>query len=105
MGVSNKPKAARPKPIAMPKHADSTSLKTPKTPKTPQDDAISFFSGAGDGEPVQVWELTLEDDGGPSEAKSVNSEADSADDSISDCLRLARPTSSGFPSCPDLNAR
>ncbi|KIR80314.1 glycogen debranching enzyme [Cryptococcus gattii EJB2] len=41
-----------------------------KTPKTPQDEAISFFSGEGDGEPVQVWELSLEDDGGPSPEKS-----------------------------------
>lgn len=43
-----------------------------KTPKTPQDEAISFFSGEGDGEPVQVWELSLEDDGGPSPEKSVS---------------------------------
>lgn len=43
-----------------------------KTPKTPQDEAISFFSREGDGEPVQVWELSLEDDGGPSPEKSVS---------------------------------
>ncbi|WWD07354.1 glycogen debranching enzyme [Kwoniella europaea PYCC6329] len=41
----------------------------PKTPKTPQDEAIAFFSGESDGRPVQVWELALEDDGGPGEGK------------------------------------
>ncbi|OCF54044.1 hypothetical protein L486_08484, partial [Kwoniella mangroviensis CBS 10435] len=40
-----------------------------KTPKTPQDEAIAFFSGGSDGRPVQVWELALEDDGGPGEGK------------------------------------
>lgn len=44
-----------------------------KTPKTPQQEAISFFSGSGEGQdPVQVWELELEHDGGPSEKKSVS---------------------------------
>lgn len=44
----------------------------PKTPKTPQDEAIAFFSSNGaDGQPVQVWELWLEDDGGPGSNKSV----------------------------------
>jgi hypothetical protein len=42
-----------------------------RTPKTPQDEAISFFSKDYDGEPVQVWELELEDDGGPGQGKSV----------------------------------
>ena len=42
-----------------------------KTPKTPQDEAIAFFSSGADGQPVQVWELWLEDDGGPHESKSV----------------------------------
>jgi glycogen debranching enzyme len=45
--------------------------KTPKTPKTPQDEAIAYFTGDGGPEPVQVWELELEEDGGPSAAKSV----------------------------------
>jgi hypothetical protein len=42
-----------------------------KTPKTPQDEAIAFFSSGSDGQPVQVWELWLEDDGGPGDNKSV----------------------------------
>ncbi|KAK8847657.1 glycogen debranching enzyme [Kwoniella newhampshirensis] len=41
-----------------------------RTPKTPQDEAIAFFTADHDGEPVQVWELLLEDDGGPAEGKS-----------------------------------
>ena len=45
-----------------------------KTPKTPQDEAISFFGqDSHQGEPIQVWELWLEDDGGPGENKSVSS--------------------------------
>lgn len=56
--------------IPMPKVAPQGDGK--KTPKTPQDEAISFFSREGDGEPVQVWELSLEDDGGPSPEKSVS---------------------------------
>lgn len=43
-----------------------------KTPKTPQDEAIAFFSSGADGQPVQVWELWLEDDGGPGDNKSVS---------------------------------
>lgn len=43
------------------------------TPKTPQDEALAFFSaGEHTGDPVQVWELWLEDDGGPGEQKSVS---------------------------------
>ena len=49
----------------------------PKTPKTPQDEALAFFSQStpDGGEPVQVWELELEDDGGPAESKSVSSDS------------------------------
>jgi glycogen debranching enzyme len=45
-----------------------------KTPKTPQDEALAYFSSeeSHTGEPVQVWELWLEDDGGPDERKSVS---------------------------------
>ncbi|KAL7419064.1 bifunctional 4-alpha-glucanotransferase/amylo-alpha-1,6-glucosidase [Cryptotrichosporon argae] len=46
------------------------SAKTPKAPKTPQDEAIAFFTGEHAGEPVQVYELWLEDDGGPAHSKS-----------------------------------
>lgn len=47
-----------------------------KTPKTPADEAIEFFSaeavGSEDPKEVQVWELELEDDGGPSWEKRVS---------------------------------
>jgi hypothetical protein len=45
-----------------------------KTPKTPQDEALAYFSSeeTHQGEPVQVWELWLEDDGGPDDRKSVS---------------------------------
>jgi hypothetical protein len=69
------PKAAPPTSIEMPKsngkHATYGSTNGVKTPKTPQDEAIAFFSSGSDGQSVQVWELWLEDDGGPDEAKSV----------------------------------
>lgn len=67
----------RPTPISMPVHngdarPHNAGPLTPRTPKTPQDEAIAFFSGDHDGTPVQVWELTLEDDGGPGEGKTVS---------------------------------
>lgn len=46
-----------------------------RTPRTPADEAIAFFSGteaSKDGSLLQVWELSLEDDGGPSYEKSVS---------------------------------
>ncbi|BEJ13378.1 hypothetical protein CspHIS471_0305520 [Cutaneotrichosporon sp. HIS471] len=69
----------RPTPIPMPANGSGNNgdarphnagPRTPKTPKTPQDEAMAFFSGEHDGNPVQVWELELEDDGGPGEGKS-----------------------------------
>ena len=50
-----------------------TDSKTPKTPKTPADEAIDFFENAViPGEtPIQVFELKLDPDGGPSKDKSV----------------------------------
>lgn len=62
----------KPSNIAIPLPKAIPQAEGKKTPKTPQDEAISFFSGEGDGEPVQVWELSLEDDGGPSPEKSVS---------------------------------
>lgn len=50
------------------------SPKTPKTPKTPADEGIEFFeSVAKKGTPIQVYELKLDPDGGPSKDKSVGS--------------------------------
>ncbi len=51
-----------------------------KTPKTPADEAIAYFEKKKEGEgeeggkeeEVKVWELMLEDDGGPSYEKSVS---------------------------------
>lgn len=41
--------------------------------RTPADEAIFFFesSPAADAQPVQVWELQLEEDGAPSKDKAV----------------------------------
>lgn len=69
---------AKPAPssIKMPEQSTnghhSSSTNGVKTPKTPQDEAIAFFSSGADGQPVQVWELWLEDDGGPEASKSVS---------------------------------
>lgn len=67
----------RPEPITMPANngdarPHNAGPRTPRTPKTPQDEALAFFSGDHQGAPVQVWELVLEDDGGPGEGKSVS---------------------------------
>lgn len=65
----------KPSSIDMPKSANGGSRvqQGGKTPlKTPQDEAFAFFSGEGDGEKVQVWELWLEEDGGPGEGKDVS---------------------------------
>lgn len=51
----------------------SKSVATPRTPRTPADEAIAYFSSEGQKqEEVQVWELALEDDGGPNDARSVS---------------------------------
>ena len=74
---------AKPTSISLPKSngnsiTTANNQKTPRTPATPADEAIAFFSGAGEssdgkGKPLlQVWELSLEDDGGPSYEKSVS---------------------------------
>ena len=60
--------------VTIPKH-DPTDVNgdAPKTPKTPADEAIDFFENAViPGEtPIQVFELKLDPDGGPSKDKSV----------------------------------
>jgi len=63
---------AVPSGLKMPKNDKKSMASGPKT-KTPQDEALAFFSeGSHSGEDVQVWELWLEDDGGPGEKKSVS---------------------------------
>lgn len=59
------PKVDIPKPTA----ADRASA-----PKTPADEAIDFFESAplpGDA-PIQVYELKLEEDGGPNKDRAVS---------------------------------
>ena len=62
--------------LAMPKHnpADiDQSPTTPKTPKTPADEGIEFFEDiATKGEPIRVYELRLDPDGGPNKDRSVS---------------------------------
>lgn len=56
-----------------PQSSKSTSPVTPKTPKTPADEGIDFFESAfkqGD-EPIRVYELQLDPDGGPNKDRSV----------------------------------
>lgn len=74
MTVTSALKSAAPGSIKLPPSNGAANGHStgPKTPKTPQDEAIAFFGGQHDGEAVQVWELALEDDGGPGEAKSVS---------------------------------
>ncbi|CAL1714662.1 unnamed protein product [Somion occarium] len=53
-------------------HTSSESPKTPKTPKTPADEGIDFFESAftqGE-EPIRVYELQLDPDGGPNKDRS-----------------------------------
>jgi hypothetical protein len=71
---------AKPTGISLPSpslpSAPRSDQKTPRTPKTPANEAIEFFSAEkkGEGDPieVQVWELALEDDGGPSWERRVS---------------------------------
>lgn len=50
-----------------------TTPKTPKTPKTPADEGIDFFESAfkAGERPINVYELQLEPDGGPSKDRAV----------------------------------
>lgn len=54
--------------------ADSSNKKsvaTPRTPRTPANEAIAYFSSDDNTQDtVQIWELHLEDDGGPNNARS-----------------------------------
>jgi glycogen debranching enzyme len=76
MTMSESLSKAVPTGLKIPKQAKGLKVEPatsgPKTPKTPQDEALAFFSEEKhSGEKVQVWELWLEDDGGPGENKSV----------------------------------
>ena len=62
--------------VTIPKH-DPTDVNgdAPKTPKTPADEGLDFFESAvGQGEePIKVYELQLDPDGGPNKDRSVSS--------------------------------
>jgi len=78
MTVASTLSKVAPKGLKLPTANSQSTQKPPpttpglKTPKTPQDEALAYFSSqeSHTGEPVQVWELWLEDDGGPDEQKS-----------------------------------
>lgn len=73
--ASGKPRPALPPKvdIPVPSAADLASA-----PKTPADEAIDFFESApipGDA-PIQVYELKLEEDGGPNKDRAVSPPSD-----------------------------
>jgi len=59
--------------VAIPKHdphlAEAEAL---RTPKTPQNEGLSWFESHTGTEPVQVYELALEADGGPNKDRAVS---------------------------------
>lgn len=58
--------------VTIPKY-DPTDVNgdAPKTPKTPADEGIEFFESAPSQEPIRVYELRLDPDGGPNKDRSV----------------------------------
>lgn len=95
--AQSQPAASKPTGISLPKSNGDVSNTAPRTPRTPADEAIAFFSGSeasADGTLLQVWELSLEDDGGPSYEKSVSCHAQrlrNADWLHSQYIRLPPP--------------
>jgi glycogen debranching enzyme len=72
--VSNAKEAvAKVKPsVEIPK-LDGRIDDAPKTPKTPADEGIEFFESVrADDAPINVYELRLDPDGGPSKDLSVS---------------------------------
>lgn len=56
--------------LAIPKYDEATAA---SAPKTPADEGIDFFEGGlkhGE-EPIRVYELQLDPDGGPNKEKAV----------------------------------
>ena len=70
MAISKKLKQT----VTIPKNTfEENAADAPKTPKTPADEGIDFFESAskpGD-EPIHVYELQLDPDGGPNKDRSV----------------------------------
>ena len=60
--------------VTIPKH-DPANINgdAPKTPKTPADEGLEFFESATiqAGQPIRVYELRLDPDGGPNKDRSV----------------------------------
>ncbi|KAI0820793.1 glycoside hydrolase family 13 protein [Trametes gibbosa] len=58
-------------PKTSPSQSTTSSPLTPKTPKTPADEGIEFFESVGKAdEPIRVYELRLDPDGGPNKDRS-----------------------------------
>ncbi len=61
--------------VTIPKYTQESATDAPKTPKTPADEGIDFFESTykpGD-EPIRVYEIQLDPDGGPNKDRSVAS--------------------------------
>ena len=67
------PKASKSSSRGSSAGSSPTTPKTPKTPKTPADEGIDFFEAAfkAGEKPINVYELQLEPDGGPSKDRAV----------------------------------
>ena len=59
--------------VEIPKHSlHGSEAESIRTPKTPQNEGISWFESDARHGPVQVYELTLEPDGGPNKDRAVS---------------------------------
>ena len=66
----------KPTLVSIPKYRGPSETDTIRTPKTPQDEGIFWFEHSDSrGEPIQVYELKLEPDGGPNKDRMVCSSA------------------------------
>jgi hypothetical protein len=98
--------------VDIPKHsAHPSEAELLRTPKTPQNEGLSWFESYTGKEPLIVYELALEADGGPNRDRSVSGQrvleaSDSLltsdilkleNNSIQDFLLLLRPTYYAFP--------
>jgi glycogen debranching enzyme len=59
--------------VDIPKHDPNVSeTEALRTPKTPQNEGLSWFESYTGTEPLQVYELALEADGGPNKDRAVS---------------------------------
>jgi hypothetical protein len=64
--------------VEIPKHSlHGSEAETIRTPKTPQNEGISWFESDVRHGLIQVYELTLEPDGGPNKDRAVSCVTDS----------------------------